>query len=62
VRGVLVAAVVCGGLATVAFAAPSTLLGAVSAAAAGLVLYTAALLSWRPAGLRAAWAYARTLQ
>ncbi len=62
VRGVLAAAVVCGGLAAVAFAAPGILFGAVSAAVAGLVLYAAALLSWRPAGLRAAWAYARTLQ
>ena len=33
-----------------------------SAAAVGLVLYAAALLAWRPAGLRAAWSYARTLQ
>src|SRR5262245_44845764 len=62
VRGVVVAAVVCGGLAAVAFLLPSAVLGAVSAAALGLVLYAAALLSWRPAGLRAAWAYARTLQ
>jgi hypothetical protein len=60
-RGVLVAAVVCGGLAAVAFAVPSAALGAVAAAAAGLVLYAAVLLTWRPAGLRAAWAYARAL-
>ncbi len=62
VRGVLVAAVVCGGLAAVAFTVPSALLGAVSAAVAGLALYAVVLLSWRPAGLRAAWAYARALQ
>jgi hypothetical protein len=37
-------------------------LGAVSAAATGLLLYAVALLWWRPPGLRAAWAYARTLQ
>jgi len=37
-------------------------LGAVPAALVGLALYTAALLVWRPHGLRAAWAYARTLQ
>ena len=62
VRGVVVAAAVCGGLAAGAFLAPSAVLGAASAAAVGLVLYAAALLLWRPAGLRAAWAYARTLQ
>jgi hypothetical protein len=61
-RGVLVAAVVCGGVAAIAFALPSAALGAVAAALAGLALYTAALLLWRPAGLRAAWAYARALQ
>ena len=62
VRGLLVAAVVCGGLAAVAFLAPSAFLGAVSAAAVGLVVYAAVLLFWRPPGLRAAWSYARTLQ
>jgi hypothetical protein len=46
----------------VAFLAPSAVLGAIAAAAVGLALYAAALLAWRPAGLRAAWAYARTLQ
>ena len=61
-RGVVVAAVVCGGLAAVAFVAPSVVLGAVAAAVVGCALYAAALLAWRPAGLRAAWAYARTLQ
>jgi hypothetical protein len=61
-RGVAAATAVCGGLAAVAFLAPSIVLGAVAAAAAGLALYAAALLSWRPAGLRAAWAYARALQ
>jgi hypothetical protein len=61
-RGVVVAAVVCGGLAAVAFLAPSAVLGAVAAAVVGCALYAAALLAWRPAGLRAAWAYARTLQ
>jgi O-antigen/teichoic acid export membrane protein len=61
-RGVAGAAAVCGGLAAVAFLAPSAVLGALAAAAVGLALYAAALLSWRPAGLRAAWAYARALQ
>jgi hypothetical protein len=48
-------------VAAVAFALPSAVLGAVAAALAGLMLYAAVLLSWRPAGLRAAWAYARAL-
>jgi len=61
-RGLAVAAGVCGGLAAVAFAAPQALLGAAPAAAAGIVLYAAALLAWRPAGLRGAWAYARELE
>jgi hypothetical protein len=61
-RGVLVAAVVCGGLAALAFGVPRAVLGAVPAAVVGLALYSVALLAWRPAGLRAAWAYARTLQ
>src|SRR5215218_11263548 len=38
-RGVLVAAVVCGGLAALAFTAPRAVLGAVPAALVGLVLY-----------------------
>jgi hypothetical protein len=61
-RGVVAAAVVCGGLAALAFAAPHVVLGDVAAAAVGLALYALVLLSWRPAGLRTAWAYARTLQ
>jgi hypothetical protein len=61
-RGVLVAAVVCGGLALLTFAAPRAVLDAVPAALVGLALYLTALLSWRPAGLRAAWMYARTLR
>jgi hypothetical protein len=61
-RGVLVAAVVCGGVAALAFAAPRAVLGAVPAALVGLALYAGALLAWRPPGLRAAWTYARTLQ
>jgi hypothetical protein len=61
-RGLLVAAVVCGGLAALAFAAPRAILDAVPAALVGLGLYLTALLAWRPAGLRAAWTYARTLR
>jgi hypothetical protein len=61
-RGLVVAAVVCGGLAALAFAAPRAILDAVPAALVGLALYLTALLAWRPAGLRAAWTYARTLR
>lgn len=61
-RGLGAAAAVCGGLAALAFGAPRAVLGAVPAAGVGLALYVAALGSWRPAGLRAAWAYARTLR
>jgi len=61
-RGLALAALVCGGLAAVAFGAPRAVLGPVPAAAVGLVLYTAVVLVWRPAGLRNAWSYARALQ
>ena len=60
--GVVSAALVCGGLAVAAFGLPRVVAGPVPAAAAGLVLYSGALLLWRPAGLRHAWAYLRTLQ
>ena len=61
-RGVVLAALVCGGLALVAFAAPRLVLGPVASAVAGLVLYAAVLAAWRPPGLRHAWAYVRALQ
>jgi hypothetical protein len=61
VRGLLQAALVCGGVALVAFGLPRTVLGAIPAAAVGLVLYAGLLLGWRPAGLRASWTYIRTL-
>jgi O-antigen/teichoic acid export membrane protein len=60
--GVCVAAVICGAVAALAFGVPNALLGPVAAAVLGLALYTAALALWRPAGLRQAWAYVRTLQ
>src|SRR5439155_681773 len=62
VRGLAVAALVCGGLAAIAFGAPRAVLGAVPAAIVGLVLYAIVLVSWRPVGLRSAWTYARTLR
>jgi hypothetical protein len=61
-RGLVVATLVCGGLAAVTFGAPRAVLGAVPAAIVGLVLYAVVLISWRPVGLRSAWTYARTLR
>ncbi len=61
VRGVLAASLVCGGVALVTFGLPRIVLGPIAAAAVGLVLYTALLLVWRPAGLRTSWTYIRTL-
>jgi hypothetical protein len=61
IRGLLVAALVCGCVALVAFGLPRTVLGPIPAAAVGLVLYSGLLLGWRPAGLRASWNYIRTL-
>jgi hypothetical protein len=60
--GVAVAAVVCGVVAVAAFGLPRLVAGPVVAAAVGLVVYAVALGAWRPAGLRDAWAYLRTLQ
>jgi hypothetical protein len=62
VRGIVVAAVVCGGLAAIAFVLPRLVAGPLAAAAIGVVLYAAALALWRPSGLRHAWAYVRALQ
>jgi hypothetical protein len=62
VQGVGLAALVCGGVAVAAFGLPWLVVGPVAAAALGLVLYSVALAVWRPAGLRHAWAYLRTLQ
>ena len=52
-RGIVVAAVVCGGLAAIAFVLPRLVVGPVAAAAIGVVLYAAVLALWRPPGLRA---------
>jgi hypothetical protein len=41
---------------------PRLVVGPVASALVGLVLYALALTLWRPAGLRHAWAYLRTLQ
>ncbi|HZO97707.1 MAG TPA: hypothetical protein VFB42_10090 [Gaiellaceae bacterium] len=61
-RGLAAAAAVCGALAALAFGAPRAVLGALPAAAVGLALYAGVLAAWRPAGLRSAWSYARTLR
>ena len=60
--GVVAAAVVCGVVAVAAFGLPRLVLGPFLAAVLGLVVYTAVLGAWRPAGLRHAWAYLRALQ
>jgi hypothetical protein len=61
-RGLITAAIVCGGLAAIAFAAPRVVLSPLPAAVVGLVVYVVVLGAWRPAGLRTAWAHARTLR
>jgi hypothetical protein len=61
-RGLAAAALVCGGVALVAFAVPRAVLGPVPATVAGLALYSLVLALWRPAGLRSAWVYARELR
>jgi len=61
-RGLCVAALVCGGLGALAFGLPKLVVGPYAAAVAGLVAYALVLALWRPAGLRQAWAYVRTLQ
>ena len=60
-RGLVVASLVCGGLAALLFGLPTVVLSPVPAAALGLLLYAAAIVVWRPPGLRQAWAYARML-
>jgi O-antigen/teichoic acid export membrane protein len=60
--GVLVAALVCGLVAVAAFGLPRLVLGPFLAAVLGLIAYTVVLGAWRPAGLRHAWAYLRTLE
>jgi hypothetical protein len=62
VHGLAFAAIVCGGLAVLAFGLPRLAAGPIAAAVTGLVLYSVVLTVWRPAGLRQAWTYLRTLQ
>jgi hypothetical protein len=61
-QGLAVAALVCGGLGALAFGLPRLVVGHVPAALIGVLAYGAVLAIWRPAGLRQAWAYVRTLQ
>jgi hypothetical protein len=61
-RRLVPAALTCGGVALLAFAAPAAVLDAAPAALVGLVGYTLVLSAWRPAGLRHAWAYLRALE
>jgi hypothetical protein len=50
-----------GSLAAASFGFAALVLGGVAAAVVGAAVYSAALLLWRPRGLRAAWAYVRAL-
>lgn len=61
-QGLAIAAIVCGGLAVLAFGLPRLVAGPIPAAVTGLVAYCVVLAAWRPAGLRQAWTYVRTLQ
>lgn len=60
--GLVLAAAVCGGAALVSFGLPRLVLGPLASAVCGVVLYCIVLAAWRPARLRAAWAYTRALQ
>jgi len=60
--GLVVAAVVCGGVALIVYGLPRLVVGPVPAAVVGLTAYVVVLAAWRPAGLRDAWAYVRALQ
>jgi hypothetical protein len=60
--GLVAAAIVCGGLAALAFGLSRLVVGPVPAAILGLALYAIVLAAWRPVGLREAWTYLRGLQ
>ncbi len=61
VRGLVVAAGCVAAIAGAAFVPPAAVLGSFAAAATGLLLYSALVAVVRPPGLRAAWAYLRSL-
>jgi hypothetical protein len=52
----------CGVLAAVTFGLAQLLFDPIPAAVVGLVAYSLALATWRPTGLRSAWAYLHALQ
>jgi hypothetical protein len=60
-RGLAAAALVVGGLSATAFLPPALLLGALTAAVIGLVLYVALLAVTRPRALTLSWRYLRAL-
>ncbi|HET7129564.1 MAG TPA: hypothetical protein VFJ93_10875 [Gaiellaceae bacterium] len=60
--GVIVAAAVCAVVALASFGLPRLVLGPFLAAVVGVLVYAGVLGAWRPAGLRHAWTYLRTLQ
>jgi hypothetical protein len=61
-RGALAASAACGGVAVAAFGVGGALLGPLSGAVAGFLLFSLAFAAWRPRGMRDAWRYARGLQ
>lgn len=61
-RGLALAAASLGLVAALAFGLPAVVLGAAAAAVVGVVAYVGVVALWRPAGLRDAWGYSRTLR
>jgi hypothetical protein len=61
-RGIVRAAVVIAAVAAVAFAPANLLLGTLSAALAGVLLYVVIVAAWRPLGLTQSWGYLRALR
>jgi hypothetical protein len=56
------AAAVIAAVAVVAFVPANLLLGTLSAALAGVLLYVAIVAAWRPRGLTESWGYLRALR
>jgi hypothetical protein len=61
-RGILRAAAVIAAVAIVAFVPANLLLGTLSAAVAGVVVYVVIVAAWRPHGLTESWRYLRALR
>jgi hypothetical protein len=61
-RGIVRAAAVVAAVAIVAFVPANLLLGTLSAAVAGVVVYVVIVAAWRPHGLTESWGYLRALR